>query len=68
MTSRKKPGMAFWAAVVVGMAAVLAVTAILTVGMMFGLMHGDSHALEWLAALQRGRRHQDQRQPATILR
>jgi hypothetical protein len=58
MTSnRKKPGVAFWATVVVGITVVLAVTALLTVGMVLGLMHCDSHALEWMAALQRNRRH-----------
>ena len=55
---RKKPGVAFWAAVVLGMTVVLAVTAVLTIGMILGLMHFDSHALEWMAALQRTRRQQ----------
>jgi hypothetical protein len=53
---KKRPGMAFWAAVVLGMTVVLAVTTVLTVGMILGLMHFDSHALEWMAALQRTRR------------
>jgi hypothetical protein len=53
---RNKPGVAFWAAVVLGMTIVLAATAVLTVGMVLGLMHFDSHALEWMAALQRTRR------------
>ena len=47
MTSdRKKPGVAFCAAVVLGMTVVLAVTVVLTVGMILGLTHCDSHALE----------------------
>jgi hypothetical protein len=53
---KKKRGVAFWATVVLGMTVVLAVTAVLTVAMILGLMHCDSHALEWMAALQGTRR------------
>jgi hypothetical protein len=57
---RKRRGGVFWAAVVACMAVLLVVTAVLTVGIMFGLMHGDNHAYEWLAAaLQRGQRRRD---------
>ncbi len=51
----EKPGVVFWAIVAVGMTLVVAVTVILTVGMVLGLMHCASHALEWMAALQRAR-------------
>jgi hypothetical protein len=56
MTDRKKPGVAFWACVVLGMTVALAITAVLTVAVILGLMHCDSHALELMAALQRTRR------------
>jgi hypothetical protein len=55
-SDRKKPGVAFWATVVLGMTVALAVTAVLTAVVILGLMHCDSHVLEWMAALQRNRR------------
>jgi len=48
----KKHGVVFWAAVAVGMTIVLAVTVIMTAGMILGLMHFEGHALLWMADLQ----------------
>ena len=64
MISSKKQGVVFWAAVAVGMTIVLAVTVIMTAGMILGLMHFDGHALLWMADLQAARRCRARLTPA----
>jgi hypothetical protein len=55
MTDDKKPGVAYWAGVVIGFAVVLVATILATVVMVFGLMHYDAHTLSWMAELRRMR-------------